>query len=100
MKLGNPIRIAEGVFQLRALGARVTVLTANGEALLIDAGMKGSSPLILGGLQAMGLSLDAVKALVITHRHPDHAAGRRGAHSRPRHPRHGPSPGGWHHLRL
>ena len=82
MKLGNPIRIAEGVFQLRALGARVTVLiagdealTANGEALLIDAGMRGSSPLILGGLEAMGLTIDAVKALIITHRHPDHAAG-------------------------
>ena len=75
MKLGNPIRITDGVFQLRALGARVTVLTAGGEAMLIDAGMRGSSPLIMGGLDAMGLSLDAVKTLVITHRHPDHAAG-------------------------
>ena len=75
MKLGNPIRITDGVFQLRALGARVTVLTAGGQAMLIDAGMRGSSPLILGGLEAMGLSLDAVKTLVITHRHPDHAAG-------------------------
>ena len=75
MKLGNPIRITDGVFQLRALGARVTVLTAGGEAMLIDAGMRGSSALILGGLDAMGLSLDAVKTLVITHRHPDHAAG-------------------------
>ncbi len=75
MKLGNPIRIADGVFQLRAIGARVTVLTAGGEAMLVDAGMRGSSPLILGGLQAMDLTIDDVKAIVITHRHPDHAAG-------------------------
>lgn len=75
MKLGNPIRITDGVFQLRAIGARVTVLTAGAEAMLVDAGMRGSFGLIAGGLDAMGLSLDAVKTLVISHRHPDHAAG-------------------------
>ena len=75
MKLGNPIRIADGVFQLRAIGARVTVLAAGGAAMLVDAGMRGSFGLIEGGLEAMGLSLDAVETLVITHRHPDHAAG-------------------------
>ena len=26
MKLGNPIRVAEGVYQIRAIGARVTAL--------------------------------------------------------------------------
>ena len=75
MKLGNPIRIADGVFQLRAIGARVTVLTAGDDAMLVDAGMRGSFGLIEGGMEAMGLSLDAVKTLVISHRHPDHAAG-------------------------
>ena len=41
VKLGNPIRVAEGVYQIRAIGARVTVLLAGGEALLVDAGTRG-----------------------------------------------------------
>ena len=75
MKLGNPIRVAEGVFQIRAIGARVTVLTKGDEVLLVDAGMKGSSGLIIDSLESIGLSIDMVKTLVISHRHPDHAAG-------------------------
>ena len=75
MKLGNPIRVADGVYQVRAIGARVTVLFAGGEALLVDAGMRGSASLIAGGLNAIGISLSAVRSLVITHHHPDHASG-------------------------
>ena len=54
MKLGNPIRVAEGVFQIRAIGARVTVLTKGDEVLLVDAGMKGSSGLIIDSLESIG----------------------------------------------
>lgn len=75
MKLGNPIRVAEGVYQIRAIGARVTVLAHGDEIILVDAGMKGSSGMIIESLEAIGLSIDRVKNLVITHRHPDHAAG-------------------------
>ena len=42
MKLGNPIRVVRGVFQVRALGSRVTVLMGRDRALLIDAGMKAA----------------------------------------------------------
>ena len=75
MKLGNPIPVAERVFQIRAIGARVTVLAEGDEVILVDAGMKGSSGLIIDSLESIGLSIDMVKALVISHRHPDHAAG-------------------------
>ena len=75
MKLGNPIRVADGVCQIRAIGARVTVLFAGGEALLVDAGMRGSAGLIAGGLNALGISMEAVRSLVVTHYHPDHASG-------------------------
>ena len=75
MKLGNPIRVVKGVFQIRALGSRVTALVGDGRALLIDAGMKGSGGLILSGLQELGLSVDSVSGVVITHYHPDHAGG-------------------------
>ena len=75
MKLGNPIRVADGVYQVRAIGARVTVISSGREALLVDAGMRGSSGLIASGLAALGASLDAVRSLVLTHYHPDHASG-------------------------
>ena len=75
MKLGNPIRVAEGVYQIRAIGARVTALDDGKRVMLVDAGMKGSSGLIIESLDAIGLSIDMVKTLVISHRHPDHAAG-------------------------
>lgn len=75
MKLGNPIHITSGVFQVRAIGARVTVLAVGNEAILIDAGMRGSSGMIVSGLGAIGLTMDVVKALVISHHHLDHAAG-------------------------
>ena len=75
MKLGNPIRVSDRVYQIRALGAMVTLVIADGQALLVDAGMRGSSGLIASGLDELGLSLDAVCSLVLTHHHPDHASG-------------------------
>lgn len=75
VKLGNPIWVADGVYQIRALGARVTLLLAGGQALLVDAGMRGSSGIITSGLDALGISMDTVRSLVLTHHHPDHASG-------------------------
>ncbi len=77
MKLGNPIRVVRGVFQIRALGSRVTVLMAKDGALLIDAGMKGSAGLIQSGLDELGISVDDLAGVIITHYHPDHAGGAR-----------------------
>ena len=74
MKLGNPIPVAEGVFQIRANGARVTVLAEGDEVILVDAGMKGSSRMIIESLEAIGLPIDMVKALVISHRQRQAAA--------------------------
>ena len=74
MKLGNPIPVAEGVLQIRAIGARVTVLAEGDEVILVDAGMKGSSRMIIESLEAIGLPIDMVKALVISHRHRQAAA--------------------------
>ncbi len=75
MKLGNPIRVVRGVYQLRALGSRVTVLMGRDRALLIDAGMKGSEGLIVSGLDELGTSPDSLAGIVVTHYHPDHAGG-------------------------
>ena len=75
MRFGQPIKVTDGIFQLRALGARVTVLVEKGTAILVDAGLWGSQGLILNGLEKLGLSRDKLRMAVVTHAHPDHSGG-------------------------
>ena len=72
---GKPILVTDGVFQIRAIGARVTVLVEDDSILLVDAGLRGSSGLITRGLRALGLSRDQIGCVVLTHAHPDHSGG-------------------------
>ena len=69
------IPITDGVFQVKAIGARVTVLTEGGKVLLVDAGLRGSGSTITRGLRAAGLSPDHIGRVVVTHAHPDHSGG-------------------------
>lgn len=71
----GPIAIAPGVHQVRALGARVTVLQATDGVVLVDAGSKGSLHVIAAGLKALGVALDKIRLIALTHCHPDHAGG-------------------------
>ena len=71
----GPIAIAPGVHQVRAVGARVTVLKTPDGAVLVDTGSRGSLQLIAAGLKALGVAGDQVKLIVLTHCHPDHAGG-------------------------
>ena len=75
MKLGNPIKIMSGVHQIQAIGARVTVLSDGGNALLVDAGSIGSRGPITSGLEALCIPLERVGLVVLTHSHPDHTGG-------------------------
>ena len=75
MIFGKPIQAAHGVFQFRAIGARVTVLIEDGRAILVDTGLQGSLIPITGGFKDLGLSLDQINTIVITHAHPDHCGG-------------------------
>ena len=75
MRFGRPIKVADGLFQVRALGARVTVVVEDEEAILVDAGAKGSLGPILSGLKDLNLSLGQIGRVVVTHHHPDHAGG-------------------------
>lgn len=72
---GKPIRIANGIFQIRAIGARVTLLTEGGKVILVDAGFRGSSLAIENGLADLGLSMADIDRIVISHAHPDHSGG-------------------------
>ena len=73
MKLVRPVRIAPGVYQLRAIGAKVTALFGEDGVVLVDSGGRGSVGLISAGLRALGSSLEMVRLIVLTHYHPDHA---------------------------
>ena len=75
MIFGQPIEVTDGVFQFRAIGARVTVLIDAGRAILVDTGLQGSLLPITGGLKDLGLSLDHIDTVAITHAHPDHCGG-------------------------
>ena len=75
MMFDRPIPVADGIFQIRAIGARVTVLVENGEALLVDAGLPGSSAVILRGLKRLGVLPEQLIRVALTHFHPDHAGG-------------------------
>ena len=73
MKLVSPLEVAPSVYQLRAVGAKVTALIRDEGVVLVDAGGPGSLRLIAAGLRAVGSSPDQVRLIVLTHYHPDHA---------------------------
>lgn len=66
-------RVAEGIHRV---GHRSTVnayvLDEGGEVTVVDAGLAGQWPLLLAEVAAIGRSLADVRAVVLTHGHPDH----------------------------
>ena len=75
MRLRAPITITDSIHQIRAVGAKVTVLQSSEGVLLVDAGARGSKRAIVGGLESLALSPEDIRLIAVTHYHPDHSGG-------------------------
>ncbi len=73
MNFGKPIYVAPGIHQLRVIGSRVTVIAGDGDVAVVDTGSPGSFGAIASGFKALGLKLDHVRWIILTHFHPDHS---------------------------
>ncbi len=68
MKLGSSVEIAEGVHQIWAVGARVTVIVEGDDVALVDTGSKGSVGPIISGLDSLGIAPERVGLIVLRRR--------------------------------
>lgn len=64
--------VIDGIHRLGTKAHNFYVLTDGGKATVIDAGCTKELPTLVDGLGSIGLGLDDVEALVITHAHADH----------------------------
>lgn len=69
----GPIAEGPGIVQLKALGARVSVLEVDGDRVLVDTGIRGSGPVIAAGMGSAQRAMEDISLLVVTHYHPDHS---------------------------
>ncbi|SFM91318.1 MBL fold metallo-hydrolase [Thermodesulforhabdus norvegica] len=63
------------IIRLHLLFASAYLVMHRGKALLVDAGPPGSERILLGALRRYGVGQDALKLIVVTHAHFDHAGG-------------------------
>ncbi len=75
MLLLRPTQVTDGIYQLPALASRVTVLVSGDSVALVDTGLKGSARWIVRGLVKIGVSVEQLDTIAITHHHPDHTGG-------------------------
>ena len=71
---GPRVDAGDGVVGVETGGAYAWIVRTQHGAVLVDAGMDASGAAILAELRAQGLSAGDVRAVLITHGHPDHVA--------------------------
>lgn len=83
--MGTEVRhVTSGIVCLRRASYQTCsyVVRTAGGLVLVDAGMDSSAADIDVGLRALGEKPDAIKAVLLTHWHNDHAAGAAAVHDR------------------
>jgi glyoxylase-like metal-dependent hydrolase (beta-lactamase superfamily II) len=69
----RPPEVAEGVYRLGTRWVNFYLVGEGGEFTLIDAGYPGYWRYLVGAIEALRTSPDAIRAVIVTHHHADHA---------------------------
>ena len=67
--------VARGVYQVGLRGVNVFLVEAGDDLVLIDTGLRKSPPRITEAIYSLGRLPQQVRAIVVTHTHPDHVGG-------------------------
>jgi glyoxylase-like metal-dependent hydrolase (beta-lactamase superfamily II) len=65
--------VAEGVWRLGTRWANFYLVTDGGEGLLVDSGYPGYFSQLQNVAPRLGMAVDGVRAVIVTHHHVDHA---------------------------
>jgi glyoxylase-like metal-dependent hydrolase (beta-lactamase superfamily II) len=68
----RPHEVAEGVYRLGTRWLNFYLVEEDGEFTLIDAGYAGYWRHLTDAVEALGTSLEAIRAVILTHHHVDH----------------------------
>nr|WP_063842701.1 LRA2 family subclass B3 metallo-beta-lactamase [uncultured bacterium BLR2]ACH58985.1 LRA-2 [uncultured bacterium BLR2] len=71
----KPFRIYGNTYFVGTAGLSSILVTSDYGHVLIDGGLAQSAPLIKANIEALGFKLTDVKAILVSHVHPDHAGG-------------------------
>lgn len=77
---GSVVQLEEGIFLIpgrKSGGCNIFVLKGSHKTALIDAGMPGDHEYLCAGLAEIGLAIDDVSLVILTHEHIDHVGGLR-----------------------
>ena len=72
----DPAKLFDNLYFLGRTGTAVFAITTSAGIILIDSGYENDvEPILVNGMQELGLDPAQVKIIVITHGHPDHFGG-------------------------
>ncbi len=77
-----PVRIFANVYDVGTCGITVLLVVGDRGAILIDGATAAAAPAIAANIRRLGVPLSAVKLLLSSHEHADHAGGLRGLQRR------------------
>lgn len=70
--MSTPEEVAEGIYRLGSRYANWYMIIDKGAVTLLDSGVPGYWPQLSPALAALGLGMETVEAVLLTHHHPDH----------------------------